>query len=181
MKKICIFSLLLLLTGCASKSVFTDANLDVPIIKVTSTSIEDGQLSTITVADRTPNNPLGDNQSPAVSWDAVEDANYYAVCMFDEDANWLHFFVMDIQTTSIEQGKYSSPNVYVGPYPPKNGLPHHYRIEVFAIKEQPNDFIGKLDGKNSYENIVNHLNQVGGKSDNIIARGHVTATYKNCD
>ncbi|MBN2862218.1 MAG: hypothetical protein JXN62_03585, partial [Bacteroidales bacterium] len=58
---------------------------------------------------------------------------------------------------------------------------HTYRIEVFAIKEQPTDSIAKINTRKSYINIVNHLNQVGGNSDNIIARGYITGTYQNGD
>ncbi len=170
---------LFLITGCGLSGEFKDASLDVPKITVTSTSIVEGKLLSSTAADKKSNNPLGKNQSPDVSWESVGDANYYAVIMFDESANWLHFFVTDITATEIKQGKYTDTKTYIGPYPPKSTGEHTYRIEVFAIKEQPNDIIGKLDGKNSYSGIVNHLNQVGGNSDNILARGHITGTYQN--
>lgn len=95
--------LLFVLTGC-SGGKFTDAKLEVPSIKVTSTSVtNEGKLLTSS-ASAQRKNPLGENKSPAVKWDAVEGANYYA-------------------------------------------------------------------------GIVNHLNQVGGKSDNIVAYGYVEGTY----
>lgn len=59
------------------------------------------------------------------------------------------------------------------PYPPKSAGTHTYRLSVFAIKELPKDTIGKIDGKNSYAKLVNHLNQVGGNVDNILACGYV--------
>ncbi len=186
MKKILIqtvtmITCLLLITGCGLRSEFTDASLDVPAIEVTSTSIVEGKLLTTTAADKKSNNPLGENKSPAVSWESVEDANYYAVIMFDESANWLHFFETDITTTKIEEGKYSDSKTYIGPYPPQSAGEHTYRIEVFAIKNQPNYPIGELDSRESYSGIVNHLNQVGGNSDNILARGYILGTYKNGD
>ena len=158
---------------------FTDVKLNVPNIKVTSTSIVEGKLLTITSANKKSNIQPGENKSPEVSWEMVEDANYYAVIMFDESANWLHFFETDITTTKIEEGKYTDVKTYIGPYPPKSSGVHTYRIEVFAIKEQPTDPIGKIDSKESYNSIVNHLNQVGGNSDNILARGYITGTYEN--
>ena len=155
--------LLFVLIGC-SDDKFTDVKLEVPSIKVTSTSVtNEGKLLTSS-ASAQRNNPLGENKSPAVKWDAVEGANYYAVMMFDVNANWLHLFVTDITDTEVSQGTYTDSDIYIGPYPPKSSGIHTYRIAVFAIKEQPKDTIGKLDGKNSYEGIVNHLNQVGGKS-----------------
>lgn len=184
MKKILLLtitalSLVLIFTGCGIGRTFTDASLNVPIITVTSSSIVDGKLLTATAAAKNSNDPLGENQSPALSWESIDDANYYAVIMFDESANWLHFFVTDIKTTEIEQSKYTDTKTYIGPYPPKSSGVHTYRIEVFAIKQQPNYPIGKLDTSDSYSYIVNHLNQVGGHSDNILARGYITGTYQN--
>lgn len=170
---------LLVFTGCGLSSEFTDARLDVPTITVTSTSIEGGKLSTNTAADKKSNNPIGKNYSPAVNWESVEGANYYAVIMFDMSANWLHLFVTDITDTEIEEGEYSDLEAYIGPYPSQSSGVHTYRIEVFAIKEQPNYTIGEVDSSESYSFIVNHLNQVGGNYDNILARGYVLGTYEN--
>lgn len=176
-----IMAVLLLITGCASSGNITAAKPEVLTITVTSTSIVDGKLLTTTAADKKPNHPLGGNQSPAVSWDAVENANYYAVIMFDESADWLHFLVTDITTTSIEEGKYTNTETYIGPYPPNSSGVHTYRIEVFAIKNQPSNPIGKLDSSETYRDIVNKLNRVGGNSSNILARGHIIGTYQNGD
>lgn len=107
----------------------------------------------------------------------MEGANYYAVMMFDVDANWLHFMVTDVTGTELEQGAYTATDTYVGPYPPKSAGTHTYRIAVFAIQKQPNDTIAKPDSRQSYAELVNHLNQVGGSSDNIIAYGYVEGTY----
>ena len=168
--------LIAVLTGC-SDGKFTEATLDVPSITVTSTSVTDeGKLLTVTAAAER-NDPQGENQSPAVSWEAVEGANYYAVMLFDVDANWLHLFATDITDTELPQGAYTDTGIYVGPYPPKSAGTHTYRLAVFAIKEQPNDTIGKLNSKESYAGLVNHLNQVGNNSDNILAYGYMEGTY----
>lgn len=169
-------------TGCNKK--FADADLDVKQIQVSSTSItKEGKLLTATAANKKTNNPPGLNASPQVSWEEVEGADYYVVCMFDEDANWLHWFKDDINSdiTSLEQGEVTEHTYYVGPYPPKSAGRHQYRIEVFAIKQRPNGVIGKLNKTNSYKAIVEHLNQVGNNSDNIIARGYVTGSYQYGD
>lgn len=174
-----MFIAIISLVGCAVYGEFKDAELDVPTIVVESDSIKDGNLITAISASKAPNNPIGENQSPQLSWESVSGANYYAICMFDETANWLHFFVTDIKETSIRQGQFTAEDTYIGPYPPKSDSAHKYRIEVFAIKEMPKSFIGNFDGKNSYEEIINHLNQVGGNSDNILARGYISGTYKH--
>ena len=158
---------------------FTDLNLDVPTIKVHSESIVDGKLLGVTAADKKINKPYGQNKSPALQWEPVSGAGYYAVIIFDETANWLHFFETNITGTMIEEGQYVDKKSYVGPYPPKSSGEHTYRIEVFAIKNQPNGSIGKIDSRESYSGIVKHLNQVGGNSDNILARGYVKGTYNN--
>jgi len=176
---IIILTSLFLITGCELSGEFTDAKLNVPNIKVTSTSIVEGKLLTITSANKKSNIRRGENKSPEASWESIEDANYYAVIMFDESANWLHFFETDITTTKIDEGKYMDAKKYIGPYPPKSSGEHTYRIEVFAIKKQPKDPIGEIDSRESYSSIVNHLNQVGGNSDNIIARGYIKGTYEN--
>lgn len=172
--------LALTMTGCGNGK-FEEAILNVDSIAITSSSVsEDGKLFTVTAA-KEHNDPSGENQSPAVSWESVEGANYYAVVMFDVDANWLHFMVTDITDTELVQGAYTDSATYVGPYPPKSAGTHTYRIAVFAIKEQPNDTIAKVDSRQSYAGLVNHLNQVGGNSDNIIAYGYVEGTYTHGD
>ena len=132
----------LAVSGCTeSHREFEDSTLDVPQIAVSSDSIDEaGNLLAETAADKSPNNPLGSNESPQLTWDAVDGAAYYAVCMFDEDANWLHWLVLDLEETGLEQGAFTSPGEYVGPYPPANSGQHHYRIEVFALKQATRSF-----------------------------------------
>jgi len=176
-----VFSVLLLITAC-SGGEFEDLSLDVPEITLSSDSIDEtGRLLTEVAADKNYNNPLGGNQSPGLTWDAVEGAAYYAVCMFDEDANWLHWLVLDIEKTELKQGEYTSHSDYVGPYPPQNAGQHHYRIEVFALKQATDNLVLKLDAKHSYSDIVKYLNRSGNGESNILARGHIIGTYKNGD
>ena len=165
--------------GC-THSKFEDISLEVPQIAVSSNSIDDtGKLLVETAAGKKPNNPLGSNQSPQLTWDAVDGAAYYAVCMFDEDANWLHWLVMDLEKTELRQGEYTLQEDYVGPYPPVNSGPHNYRIEVFALRQATDNVILKLDAKQSYSDIVRYLNWSGSNESNILARGYVTGSYAN--
>jgi len=80
MKKLFLFGLILLstiliFTGCVNSGDFKDPDLEAPSISVTSSSIVDGKLLTATAAARKPNDPIGLNQSPALSWEAVEGAS----------------------------------------------------------------------------------------------------------
>lgn len=170
-----IFTMLFLLSSC-SRSEFSDLSLDVPNIDVTSASIDvNGRLDTATTADKKQNDPRGSNQSPQTSWASVEGAACYAVVMFDESANWLHWIQTNITDQSLEQGAYTLTSDYVGPYPPKGSGDHRYRIEVFALEQAPTVSVGKLDKSNSYADVVRTLDENGG----ILARGYVVGSYSN--
>lgn len=176
-----ILSIALGISGCSEgHREFEDSDLDVPQIAVSSGSIDEaGNLLTETAADKSPNDPLGSNESPQLTWDAVDGAAYYAVCMFDEDANWLHWLVWDLDETGLEQGAFTSHGTYVGPYPPVNSGQHHYRIEVFALKQATDNVVLKLDAQQSYPEIVRYLNRSGNGESNILARGHIVGTFEN--
>lgn len=159
-----------------------DLNLNVPGIKITSSSIDkDGKLMTECAADQSPNQPLGKNKSPQLSWNEVEGASLYAVCMFDEDANWLHWMVSDVAAASLKAGKYTAKDQYIGPYPPKFAGRHRYRIDVFALRKEPDKIAGKMDTINRYQTIVSGLNTENKKPDNILAMGTIVGTYANGD
>lgn len=174
-----VLTIVLVISACTRKKS-EDIELDVPQIAVSSDSIDiTGRLLTETAADRKPNKPPGRNQSPQLTWDAVAGAEYYAVCMFDEDANWLHWLALDLEKTGLKQGECTSHDEYVGPYPPANSGRHNYRIEVFALKQATDNLILKIDAKQSYSDIVRYLNRSGNDEDNIIGRGHVIGYYEN--
>lgn len=165
--------------GCNQRA-FEDEVLDVEQIEVTSDSIDEtGKLLTATTANKKPNDPLGDNQSPQLTWEEVDGAVYYAVCMFDEDANWLHWLVMDLKEPGLEQGAYTSDQDYVGPYPPEGSGAHNYRIEVFALKRETDNVHLRLDKRQTYSEIVRYLNRSANGENNIIARGYVMGGYEN--
>lgn len=182
MKKIGILGVVILMaffSACHSKSA---GGLNVPAISVTSVSVNrDGKLMTAAAADRTPNSPLGGNRSPQLSWEAVDGASCYAVCMFDTDANWLHWFVTDVRKTSLGEGEYTAKEQYVGPYPPRTAGRHHYKMEVFALKKAPDKPSAKMDAVNTYSEIVDSLNVENNTPDNILARGSLVGTYANGD
>jgi phosphatidylethanolamine-binding protein (PEBP) family uncharacterized protein len=117
-------------------------------ISLSSASVtRDGKLLTLCAADKSPNKPLGENQSPELSWKPVAGAGSYAVVMFDTDASWLHWLVTGITSTALSLGSYTDPASYVGPYPPAMAGRHHYHIIVFALKAKPDKIAARIDRK----------------------------------
>lgn len=153
-----------LFTGCGGGNVEK--------MTVNSSSINSaGRLYTVTAANFS-------NKSPALVWNKVDDAVCYAVVMFDITANWLHMLVFDITATEITEGQFNDTSLYIGPYPPANSGDHIYRIEVFALKEKPQNISISIDKKLNYNDIVKALN---GNNENILARGYVDGKYANGD
>lgn len=174
--------ILLGFTACGNTTAFEDKKLDVPTIELISSSVnEDGKLLTVCAADNGHTNPAGQNQSPGLQWDTVEDAGSYVVVMFDEDANWLHWLTSDVLETVLEQGAFMQSSTYIGPYPPKSTGRHHYRIEVFAVRGTPDDLVAKMNATNNYADIVSSIDVSSGEPGNILARGHIECTYENGD
>ncbi len=175
----CVLALLCLVPAALAGAT-PDASIP-PSITVTSESINaDGRLLTVCAADRSPNKPKGENQSPQVTFTPVEGATNYVVLMFDTDANWLHMALWELTELSIAQGQYADKKIYVGPYPPGGG-DHHYRIEVFALASTPDKTVGKMNASNNYEKIIKALDTAGGQPGNILLRGEITGLYKNKD
>lgn len=176
-------------TNAGTKSVLQSAStaqklaaskIETMKITVTSSSIDQsGKLSIETAANNDSNNPPGENKSPQVGWNAVDGAAGYVVCMYDDDAGWMHWFVSDIKTTSLNLGAYTDKKHYVGPYPPRGSGKHHYRIEVFALKQLPTESLADVDTSVNYDKLANKLNQVNGNNNNILARGYLIGTYEN--
>lgn len=171
----------LLLAACGKGKANMTDSITVPTITVSSSSItEGGRLLTACAADKAPNDPMGENQSPALSWQAVSGAACYAVVMFDTDANWLHWLAVTRENT-LDLGAYGADTGYTGPYPPTGTGRHSYRIEVFALAQDPGSTNVKLDSAQPWEAVVDSLDKADGEAGNILARGYVTGTYEHGD
>lgn len=113
------------------------------------------------------------NNSPQLSWDAVEGANCYLVLMIDEDdTNHVHWITVT-DKTDLSYGEFNSPeNGYTGPYPPRL---HHYTLCVFALKNEPADhgILVDFQGKGLHE----RLNDINGSEDNVISYGILKGNY----
>ena len=145
-------------------------------IEVNSDSIRDGRLLTACAADRQPNDPMGENISPEISWDDVNGAEYYAVLMIDRSADdWVHMYASDEWTTELSEGELESDS-YVGPYPPDGTDDHEYEIWVFALEEDPGDIELEMDAPGDFDEIRDRIARYG-----IIAEGSVTALFAHGD
>ena len=142
-------------------------------IDVSSENLSDGSWD-----DVISNTEDGENLSPQLSWTQVPGAGEYAVYMFDEDAgNWLHWKAYGITAASLGTGEPLENGEYIGPYPPSGT--HHYIVTVYALKNPVRDLPGDFDARNpEISGIEALLDQAGGISGNIIAKGSVTGAYE---
>lgn len=173
--------LLSLLTGCSSDSENEVKSKDVSVapvsklaagadtFEVTSESVDNnGVLKTDCCSLEAA--PKGRNLSPQLSWKMVEDATCYAVYMYDADADaFLHWRVADLTETSLKEGAMSMEAMYVGPYPPDGT--HHYQITVYALKQAPQLYEGKMGAKADVAQIEKCLDEIDGTSGNVVGVG----------
>lgn len=134
------------------------------------------------------NTKVGENLSPELSWEPVEEANYYCVYMFDElIGNWLHWRVEGLTEAGLEAGACDKERAnisndseneimaqYIGPYPP--GGTHTYTVYVFALKEMPESTeLGNFDDSgNNINDIAEILN---GDQNNLVGVGKISGKY----
>lgn len=187
-KQIYIIALLLLiilssLTGC-SKQGNVSKQKDTAIVsrlyekaehfRVTSDSVDDkGVLKTDCTFFKAA--PKGENLSPELSWDMVEDASCYAIYMYDVDAlNFIHWRLADITDTSIKEGAITSETMYIGPFPPEGT--HHYQIVVYALRHAPKFYIGKIKEQADITAIEDTMDIVDGEEGNVVGVGLVQCT-----
>ena len=147
-----------------------------PSFTVTSNDVKDGHWD-----PKITNTKYGENLSPDLSWDKVEDAKSYVLFMIDGD--WLH---MDVFTTdtSLEEGAIKRAGRgarYVGPYPPWGT--HTYSVFVFALKEDMGKVGYSFDaGGNDINKMYAELDiDPNGNSGNVIAYGRLDGNYRHQD
>ena len=118
------------------------------------------------------------NNSPELTWDAVDGATKYALLMIDDTTsnNWFHWFAL-VDTTHVDLGAYTDSKVdYAGPYPPET---HEYDVYVIALADEPESIYFELDTPGG--DIYQRLNDLNTKSDgttgNVLAYGLIEADY----
>ncbi len=182
-KKVLALGLALMFIICSM------AFADETTLKLTSTSIikvdgdDVGNLLTSCAANNKFNKPKGGGKSPQLSWTKVEDAKYYAVCMFDVTANWTHWLAKSLpaKKTSLKLGAYTKSSGYIGPYPPAGSGRHIYVIQVFALRGKPDKFTYKNNASGNLNAIHTGLNTRKGVLDNLIAVDSIIAGYSYGD
>lgn len=145
-----------------------------PKINVTSKTLnEDGKWKSIITYTNT-----GENKSPELSWEPVENATNYAIYMFDITAqNWLHWIVTDLTETKLELNTKFENSEYIGPYPPE-GRPHTYVVSVYALAGKPDQYSGTLDSQHlKPEKVIEKLDTSNEKPGNILAFGSLSGTF----
>ena len=169
---IIIPSLLMLLYACGAsastqKETTEESDMNEQNITITSADLKDG-----TWDEAITNTAYGENLSPQLSWNAIDEAGCYAIIMIDPDGNnWLHWMETDVKSNEIPRG-YSSKAKYVGPYPPSGT--HHYKVCVYALKEPGNAPSANFDrGGNDISTIEKELTQGG----NCLGYGMIEGTY----
>lgn len=156
-----------------SVRLYTGFDLEeLPCFALTSEDLHDGVWDAAIT-----NTEQGDNRSPQLSWEPVEGAESYAVCMVDESAgDWLHWKQSCISAAGLAPGAAPS-DAYVGPYPPSGT--HTYTVYVFALRKEDPNIIGTLDINSIPFRDIAQSADVTERGDvgNMIAYGKLTGTY----
>ena len=131
------------------------------------------------------NTDRGENLSPQLSWDKIQEADAYVIYMIDPDGNnWLHMKSGSVVETSISRGQIRSitgqttddPS-YIGPYPPAGT--HHYEIYVFALRQKKDGYYGTVNVPSEGIEKIGSMIDVyeNGDVGNVIAYGKISGTY----
>lgn len=126
------------------------------------------------------NTDEGENKSPELSWEPVEDASVYAIYMIDISMHYfIHWNSNDITETSLAEG-WAPSSDYVGPYPPEGGE-HTYDIYVIAMKNPIERLKGGVNSQtlNAQDFIDSTDTDIDGNTGNIVAIGHLSGNFTN--
>lgn len=142
---------------------------------ISSENLRDGKWD-----DVISNTEKGENKSPELTWEPVDGASLYMIYMVDTSMqDWIHWKSADITETSLPTG-WAPESDYVGPYPPAGGT-HTYEIFVIAIKNPVERMKGGLNSQNmKFAEFIDALDtDKDGNTGNIVACGHIAATFTN--
>ena len=148
----------------------------VELAPVSSSLTQDGKW--LTVINETYANPSGLNESPALRFNEIPGAGFYAIYMIDVSAsNWVHWIARNVTVTELAQGAVLDDSDYVGPYPP-SGI-HTYEIHIYALAVEPVEYPGTVNGTlSSIEEVESALDSVGGGTGNILASAVLSGTVE---
>lgn len=142
--------------------------------EVTSPDVVNGVWS-----DVISNTDEGENESPELSWKAVEGASEYVIFMVDANSNgFLHWKSSGITKTNLPRGWAPKLSEYNGPHV-GHGYTHQYDIYVVAIKAPVKRVMGGINAVNP--KLDEFMRQVDvdadGNTGNIIAVGKISGYY----
>ena len=140
-----------------------------PVFEVTTASIEDGEW-------RQPSGLKEGNESPELTWTPYEGASKYAVIMIDTTTNnWLCWYTLT-DKTHLDQGEYTDPSVYAGPYPAET---HTYELFIVALRTDPQELSFVIDASGGdIQSKLDFLNKASdGSFGNVLAYGTIKAPY----
>ena len=139
--------------------------------ELTSEDIEDGVW-----ADVISGTSAGEEVSPELSWEPVEDADQYVIYMVDVSANYLiHWKVEGVTETHLDRGWGTA---YLGPNP-RPGATNTYDIYVIAIRNPIDRLRGTMRIPNeNFPLFLAHLDtDIDGNTGNIIAYGRISGVF----
>ncbi|MEE3393191.1 MAG: YbhB/YbcL family Raf kinase inhibitor-like protein [Lachnospiraceae bacterium] len=161
----------LIVTGCGKKAgeKRQAKREEIKEMNVSSKDIHDGVWDT-----KITNTAYGKNVSPALKFDPVDGATFYAVYMVDPDgSNWLHWRLFT-KKTELETGE--DDGEYIGPYPPAGT--HRYIVKVYALKKRPDSRPGNFDASGETIDKIREMIDISdGFQGNILGEGELVGTY----
>ena len=141
--------------------------------ELTSDDLNDGVWN-----DVISNTLAGENVSPQLSWEPVDDALFYVVYMVDMTANyWIHWADFTEDATTLERG-WTTGASYIGPYPP-SGSTHTYDIYVIALRNPIDRIRGTVNTQNpNFAQFIRGLDtDADGNTGNIISYGYLSGEF----
>lgn len=143
--------------------------------KISSENVKKGKWDKII-----SNTDKGENKSPQLSWEPVENAEVYAIYMVDVNMqHFIHWKSYEVKETNLPLG-WASKNDYVGPWPPEKAT-HTYDVYVIALKKPVERMKGSVNGRTEkMQDFIDAADiDAEGNTGNIIACGHLSATFTN--
>lgn len=149
--------------------------------------LEDFETFSVTSEDLTggvwddiiSNTDRGENRSPQLSWDPVDEASEYAIYMIDTNSNnWLLWKSLTSET-ELPEGWAPQNTEYSGPNP-GSGHVDNLVIYVVALRTPVDRLKGAVNGTNDkFESFILGLDiDSDGNPGNIAAYGIIAGTFK---
>ncbi len=124
------------------------------------------------------NTLAGENVSPQLSWEPVDDALFYVIYMVDTTSYfWIHWATYTETETELERG-WATGATYIGPYPP-SGSTHTYDIYVVALRNPIDRVRGTVNTQNpNFAQFIRGLDtDADGNTGNIISYGYLSGEF----